>query len=51
MCRLALFFEGGISYEYLRGAPLDEVMTIYEEAKAVNKEREAEAKKMRRRNG
>ena len=47
ICRLAAFYEGGISYEYMRNAPLAELMMIKDEAEKLTKEREQANRKAR----
>lgn len=39
------FFNGGVQYEYLRSAPLPELLRILEQASAISKELERDIKR------
>ena len=48
MCKLALFFEGGIQYEYLKQIPLSEFNELVSHANKINAERKREMNRISR---
>ena len=48
MCKIAAFFEGGMSYTELTEMPLDEFFAIIECANTINSERKTEMEETRR---
>jgi hypothetical protein len=45
ICKLAAFFEGGMTYNELRDMPLDEFFKVIECANKIHQEREKEMRR------
>lgn len=45
MCKVAAFYEGGISYTELSNMPLDEFFAVIDNANQINTDRKTEMKK------